>query len=177
MLSRLTLLPPVLSESVRGSSNARLSPLRIHACRCLLLVFLNCTPGAGPCSAGNGPVADKGQCELLNPTPRNWILGMGSEADFLRNDTDSRYNTGFLNTIILGDDLVRNLAGYRAFSGVSSAQSDVPRLGTVDISFTDGATADVQIDFSMNIGATKSAPDLNPFVGGVARILDCNSDG
>jgi hypothetical protein len=46
-----------------------------------------------------------------------------------------------------------------------SAAGDADWIGTFDFGFTCGVTPNLQLDAGLNVGVTRSADDLNPFVG------------
>jgi hypothetical protein len=46
-----------------------------------------------------------------------------------------------------------------------STEDGAEWVGTVDIGFTYGLSANVQLDAGVNIGVTDSADDWNPFLG------------
>jgi hypothetical protein len=51
------------------------------------------------------------------------------------------------------------------FSSLVSAESGSDWVGTVDLGLTYALTEDIQLDAGINIGITRSADDLNPFLG------------
>jgi hypothetical protein len=51
------------------------------------------------------------------------------------------------------------------FLNVASAERRARWLAFVDFGFTYGLTDDIQLDAGVNIGVTRSADDLNPFLG------------
>jgi hypothetical protein len=97
--------------------------------------------------------------------PDGWGMGLMTEYDFLRNDADPGYHTSFINTITFGHDIYGALAGYVEFFSEVSTERDSPWVGTVDLGLTYGLSDDIQLDGGVNIGVTKSADDVNPFVG------------
>jgi hypothetical protein len=100
-----------------------------------------------------------------------WGVGLGAmtEVDFVYNDDDGNYDTAFVNTITFTHDVVGSLGAYvEFFSEVNTDGS--PWIGTVDGGFTWGITDDIQLDFGVNVGVTRSADDINPFLGLTMRF-------
>jgi len=114
---------------------------------------------------GNNAVEGGVIFPLALELPHGWGLGAQAEIDVLRNADSRGYHASFLSTISIGHDIVGNLAGYVEFFNEVSTQLDTPWVATVDIGFTYAVTDDIQLDAGINIGVTRSAPDLNPFVG------------
>jgi hypothetical protein len=97
--------------------------------------------------------------------PLGWSLGAQAEIDFLASDLSDGYDAAFLNTVSFGHDIAGKLAGYVEFFSEVRARRAIPWIATVDIGFTYALTEDIQFDCGVNIGVTKAAPDLNPFLG------------
>jgi hypothetical protein len=60
---------------------------------------------------------------------------------------------------------VGELSGYVEFFSSVSTEDDSEWIGTVDLGLTYGVSADIQLDAGVNIGVTRAADDINPFVG------------
>jgi hypothetical protein len=88
-----------------------------------------------------------------------------TEVDYLQNEFNSSRHAAFINSITFGHDLYRGLSGYAEFYSAVIAEHGVGWIGTVDFGLTYKLTANVQLDTGINLGVTKAAPDLNPFVG------------
>ena len=56
------------------------------------------------------------------------------------------------------------LGGYVEFFSETSSRGG-PWVGTVDVGLTYGMTEDIQLDAGVNVGVTRAAEDVNPFVG------------
>jgi hypothetical protein len=99
--------------------------------------------------------------------PSNFGMGMMTEFDFNRDGTGGGYHTEFINTITFSHDrlLIRNLGSYVEFFSLVSTERGSDWIGTVDFGLTYGLTEDIQLDAGLNIGVTRAADDLNPFVG------------
>jgi hypothetical protein len=97
--------------------------------------------------------------------PHGWDAQMMTEVDCLQNESGSGRNATFINTITFGHDIYGQLSGYAEFYSEVSTESGAAWIGTVDFGLTYQLSADIQLDSGINIGVTKAAPDLNPFVG------------
>jgi hypothetical protein len=97
--------------------------------------------------------------------PYGFGLGLMTEFDFNRDGAGGGYHTEFINSITIGRDLVGRLGGYVEFFSLVSAEGGSDWIGTVDVGFTYGLAENVRLDAGVNIGVTKSADDVNPFLG------------
>lgn len=94
-----------------------------------------------------------------------WGLGLMTELDFVRNETNTGYERKWVNSITVGRDLTDKVGCYLEFFAVTSSAPGFKWQGQLDIGFTYAVSANVQLDAGCNFGATKSAPDYQPFVG------------
>lgn len=97
--------------------------------------------------------------------PGGWSLGVMTEFDFVRNNADSGYRTDFVNSLVLGHDLIGKLGGYVEFFTVVSSESGHPWVGVLGLGLAYAVTDDLQLDGGVNLGFTRSAEDINPFLG------------
>lgn len=97
--------------------------------------------------------------------PAGWSLGLMTEFDFVRNNADTGYRTDFVNSLVLGHDIVGKLGGYVEFLSVVSSESGNPWVGLLGLGLTYAITDDLQLDGGVNLGLTRSAEDINPFLG------------
>lgn len=97
--------------------------------------------------------------------PYDWSMGLMTEFDFVRDSVGTGHHAEFINTITFGHDIVGNLAGYVEFFSLVSAKSNSEWVGTVNLGLTLGLTDDIQLDAGVNLGVTRSADDINPFLG------------
>jgi len=97
--------------------------------------------------------------------PAGFGMGLMTQFDAVRDEDDGGHHAEFVNTITLSHDIVGKLGGYVEFFSAVSAESDSDWVGTFDIGFTYGLTDNIQLDAGVNLGVTKSADDVNPFLG------------
>lgn len=93
-----------------------------------------------------------------------WGLGAMTEVDLV-SDTTGGMETEFLNSVTLACDFTKRLGGYAEFVAVHSRAPGFKWQGQVDLGVTYAVRDDTQLDFGCNFGVTRSAPDLQPFVG------------
>ena len=101
--------------------------------------------------------------------PNEWSLGAMTEVDYLQNSANSDYHEEFINSITVGHGIVGTLAAYAEFYSAVSTERDTEWVGTVDFGLTYRLGANVQLDAGVNVGVTRSADDVNPFVGLTVR--------
>lgn len=92
-------------------------------------------------------------------------LGLMTQFDVMQNSLDSDYHAEFVNSMTIGHDIIGDLAGYVEFWTLTSAESGANWQATIDLGLTYGLTDNIQIDGGVNIGVTRSAPDIQPFLG------------
>ena len=114
---------------------------------------------------GNGSVEGGLIVPLAVELPKGWSMGLMTEFDIIEDANGQDHHPEFVNTVTFGHNIVGNLAGYLEFFSLVSSEANVPWVGTVDIGFTYAITPDIQLDTGINIGITRSADDLNPFIG------------
>jgi hypothetical protein len=97
--------------------------------------------------------------------PYGWSVELMTQFDWLQNGEGGSYHAESVNSISFGHDLIGRLAGYVEFFSVVSAESGARWIGTFDVGFTYGLTEDINLDAGVNVGVTRSADDINPFIG------------
>ncbi len=97
--------------------------------------------------------------------PGKFDLGAMTEVDSVRNENNSSYHAEFINSITVGHAIAGELSGYVEFFSAVSTGRDAEWIGTADLGVTYKLTPNIQLDAGLNIGLTRSADDLNPFVG------------
>ncbi len=94
-----------------------------------------------------------------------WGVGGMTELDILRDESGRGFHASFINTLVVSRDFTEKLGAYLEFFSEVSTEGGSPWVGTVDLGFTWTVTANLQLDAGINAGVTKSADDLNPFLG------------
>jgi outer membrane putative beta-barrel porin/alpha-amylase len=114
---------------------------------------------------GNDAVEGGVILPLAIELPLDFSLGVMTEFDF-NEDADGRgYHTDFVNTITLSRDLFVPLGGYVEFATLVSTDADSDWLGTIDVGLVYAVTENIQLDAGVNLGVTRAADDVSPFVG------------
>lgn len=114
---------------------------------------------------GNNSVEGGMMVPLAIELPGGFGMGVMTELDIIHDSTGSGYHPEFINTITLGRNLIGNLSGYIEFFSLVSEEQGSPWAGTLDVGFTYSLTENLQLDGGVNIGMTRSADDVNPFIG------------
>ena len=95
--------------------------------------------------------------------PHGWGLGAQLGIEIVRNDADDGYRVDFLQTVVVGHDIVGKLAGFVEFLSVAPAEGDW--FGTLNLGLTYGVNDNVQLDVGTFIGVNAAAPDFLLFAG------------
>ncbi len=114
---------------------------------------------------GNDSVETGVIIPLAVELPAGFGLGLMTEFDVNRDETGQGRHLEFVNSITVSRDLWGDLGGYLEFWSLASAEDGSDWEGSVDIGFTYGLTENIQLDAGVNIGVTRSAEDVNPFLG------------
>ena len=97
--------------------------------------------------------------------PAGWGMGLMTQLDINEDGDAHGHHPEFVNTVTFAHDIVGNLGGYVEFFSLVSTDDDADWVGTVDLGLTYGLNENIQLDAGINIGVTRSADDLNPFLG------------
>lgn len=97
--------------------------------------------------------------------PGGWGMGVMTEVDFLEKASGSGYDTEFINSITFAHDIVGKLGGYVEFFSAVNTDSASDWVGTADFGLTYAVNDNVQLDGGVNIGVTRAADDVSPFLG------------
>ena len=97
--------------------------------------------------------------------PAGWGLGMMTQVEVRPGAEGDGIDNSFINTVTVGHDLIGPLAAYAEFFSEVRTESGSLWIGTVDLGLTWTLSDDWILDAGINIGVTRSAPDLNPFAG------------
>ncbi len=97
--------------------------------------------------------------------PAGWGMGVMTELDVNRNGNDQAHHLEWINSITVNHKIVGKLDGYVELFTALSAEQHSTSVATMDFGLIYGVSENVQLDAGVNIGATRSAPDFNPFMG------------
>jgi hypothetical protein len=97
--------------------------------------------------------------------PDGWGLGLMHETDIVRNDAGGGYHAEFVHTATFDHEICGTLGGYIEFFSLLSGKRGPRWVGTLDLGLTYGFSQTTQLDAGVNLGLTRSADDINPFVG------------
>lgn len=97
--------------------------------------------------------------------PKEWGVAGQTQLDWAANSGSSGYHVEYLNTVELTYSISERFGSYLEFYAQVSQEAGVPWQGTVDTGLTVAATDNLQLDMGINFGVTRSADDLNPFIG------------
>lgn len=86
--------------------------------------------------------------------------GLGINAD-----DDGRYHADLINVINLAHDIAGPVSAYVEFFSVVPTNHSSEWVGTLDLGITMKVGKNLQFDTGVNIGVTRAADDLEPFVG------------
>jgi hypothetical protein len=101
--------------------------------------------------------------------PGAWQLG--AETSFnLKRGQDGGVHWEYYNSISLGHPMVQKLSGYVEFYSQVSTEAHQGWVGTVDGGLTYPIGNSFQLDGGINVGVTKAATALQPFVGASWRF-------
>lgn len=94
--------------------------------------------------------------------PGGWGLGVMTEIDIVRNETDTGYSTDWLNTVTVSHDLTEKLGCYLELTHLTTRG---PTIATFDCGLTYGVNKHVQLDAGANLGLTRATEDATIFLG------------
>lgn len=97
--------------------------------------------------------------------PREWGMGLMTEIDLRENAVGSGHHVEWVNSITFSHAIASRLDGYVEFFSSVSAESSSDWIGTVDCGAVYSLTENINLDGGLNIGITRAADDLNPFLG------------
>lgn len=97
--------------------------------------------------------------------PNDWNMGLMAEFDFNENTLDGDYHTEYIQSITFSHAIIGNLNGYIEFFSNVSAEEGSEWVATIDGGLTYALNQDIQLDAGVNLGVTRAADDINPFVG------------
>lgn len=114
---------------------------------------------------GNGSVEGGVILPLAVSLPWGWNMGLMSELDLLRDSSGSGYHVDVVQSLTFSHAIIGKLSGYLEVFTAISTERDSGWEGTFDLGLTYALTEDIQLDAGVNLGFTRAAQDLNPFLG------------
>lgn len=97
--------------------------------------------------------------------PRGWSMGLMAEVDVLKDGDGRRHHVEFLNSITASHAIVGDLSGFGEFVSIATAEPGGRWVGLVNLGLTYAVSDDVQLDAGVNLGVSRAADDISPFVG------------
>jgi Putative MetA-pathway of phenol degradation len=92
-----------------------------------------------------------------------WDLGLQTEFDLNRNNSDTGYDIGFVNSLSLGYKISDRWSTYFEFYTNTGAERGF--AATFDTGIKYLLTENIQLDAGVNVGLTEAADSFQPFVG------------
>jgi hypothetical protein len=102
--------------------------------------------------------------------PANFGLGMMPGVFAAPNSASGGTHAQVVGTINLSHPIVGTLSAFGEFAANVDVKHPSDWVGTIDFGLVYLITPNLQVDTGMNVGVTRAAPDLNPFVGLSARF-------
>ncbi|MEO6739173.1 MAG: transporter [Chthoniobacteraceae bacterium] len=119
---------------------------------------------------GNGQV-EGGAVILLGATlPGDFNLSFNTGVNVTANDTGSGHHAEFINSVSVSRKIFGPLSAYAEFWTDISVQAHAPVAATVDGGFLLMLGKNVQLDTGVNLGVTRTAPDVQTFFGLTVRF-------
>jgi hypothetical protein len=97
--------------------------------------------------------------------PGAWSAGVMTEVDAVEDSDAGGHHAEWVNSITFSRDIAGPIGGYVEFFCLFSTERHAPWVGTFDAGFTVAVSEDLQLDFGVNVGLTRSADDIQPFLG------------
>lgn len=102
---------------------------------------------------------------LQLPLPGDFFLGFMPAISAVPAASGSGYDPQIASSISLSRSLAGNLSGFGEFAANFDMKDTGHWIGTVDFGLIYLLTNDLQLDVGMNVGVTRAAPDIAPFLG------------
>jgi len=115
--------------------------------------------------AGNDHVEGGLILPLSIDLAEGWGLGLMTEFDLLSDADNDGHHLEWINSIVLDHELTEKLGAYLEFFSSHAYENGTEWMAQASLGFTYALGADVQIDAGCNFGATRNAPDAQPFAG------------
>ena len=95
----------------------------------------------------------------------NWSLGFMAELDTVYNNVGDDYSYQFINTVVLGFDVVGPLGAYVEYISILDTHPDTNYQAIFSTGLTYAIGENIQLDVGTQIGLSKAANDMNLFTG------------
>jgi hypothetical protein len=102
--------------------------------------------------------------------PADFSLGFMPGVSAAPNGPGGGYHPQVAASVSLSRTLVGNLSAFGEFAANLDVKHPSDWSGTVDFGLIYLLTNDLQLDLGMNVGVTRAAPDIAPFLGLSARF-------
>lgn len=119
---------------------------------------------------GNDAIEGGAVFPMIYVLPRGFEFGAQVQFDINRNSGNTKYHGEFSHTLELSHDLFGPLAGYVEWFSTVSGESAAPWISTIDAGITIALHKQFRLDCGVNVGVTRAADDVNPFVGFSMKI-------
>ncbi len=96
---------------------------------------------------------------------KGYDLVLMTQLDVLKDADDHGYHPSFFNTATIGVEFTEHLGMYYEIATTKGTDTGDRWLVQLDTGVTYTIGDNIQLDAGINFGATKAAPDFNPFVG------------
>jgi hypothetical protein len=96
--------------------------------------------------------------------PKEFELGFMPGA-FAAHSGSRGYHVQVVSSVSISHPVVGTLSAFGEFASNIDVKHPSDWIGTVDFGLVYLITHDLQLDLGMNLGVTRGAPDMNPFLG------------
>ncbi len=97
--------------------------------------------------------------------PDDWSLSLLTELDILENSNLNGTHANYQNLINFGHPIIEHVTGYvELWNGINTDQGAQPQY-TLDFAVTWLVKDNWQLDWGVNVGLDKAAPDLQSYIG------------
>lgn len=97
--------------------------------------------------------------------PLGFGLGAMSELDFNRNEANHGRHVEIIHSVTVSREIIGNLEGYVEFFSLVNTEHGAGFIATFDAGLGYALNKNWRLDTGVNIGLTRAADDVNPFVG------------